>query len=40
MSAGHFGQIWQFLPMYAILVLPYLHGAHYLAKEKGDLCSI
>ena len=27
MSAGHFGQISLFLPLYAILELPYLNGA-------------
>ena len=34
MSAGHFGQIVLFLPLYAILVLPYLHGARDLAREE------
>ena len=34
MSAGHFGQISLFLPLYAILELPYLHGARDLAKEE------
>ena len=34
MSAGHFGQISLFLPLYAILELPYLHGARDLAREK------
>ena len=33
MSAGHFGQILLFLPLYAILELPYLHGARNLAKK-------
>ena len=35
MSAGHFGQILLFLPLYAILELPYLHGARDLAG-KGN----
>ena len=35
MSAGHFGQISLFLPLYAILGLPYLHGARDLAKKGG-----
>ena len=34
MSAGHFGQILLFLPLYAILELPYLHGARDLARKK------
>ena len=34
MSAGHFGQISLFLPLYAILELPYLHGAWDLAKKE------
>ena len=34
MSAGHFGQISLFLPLYAILELPYLHGARNLARRK------
>ena len=34
MSAGHFGQISLFLPLYAILELPYLHGARDLARRK------
>ena len=34
MSAGHFGQISLFLPLYAILELPYLHGAQHLARKK------
>ena len=37
MSAGHFGQISLFLPLYAILELPYLHGAKNLARTKGRL---
>ena len=37
MSAGHFGQISLFLPLHAILELPYLHGARDLAKNKGQL---
>ena len=36
MSAGHFGQISLFLPLYAIFELRYLHLAQFLArKEKG-----
>ena len=35
MSAGRFCQISLFLPLYAILELPYLHGARNLAMEKG-----
>ena len=34
MSAGHFGQILLFLPLYAILELPYLHGARGLARKE------
>ena len=34
MSAGHFGQISLFLPLYAILELPYLHGARVLAGKE------
>ena len=34
MSAGHFGQISLFLPLYAILELPYLHGARDLAMTE------
>ena len=34
MSAGHFGQISLFLPLYAVLELPYLHGARDLAKKE------
>ena len=34
MSAGHFGQISLFLPLYAILELPYLHGARNLARGE------
>ena len=37
MSAGHFGQISLFLPLYAILELPYLHGALNLARKEGRL---
>ena len=37
MSAGHFGQISLFLPLYAILELPYLHGARDLARKKVQL---
>ena len=35
MSAGHFGQISLFLPLYAILELPHLNGARNLANEEG-----
>ena len=34
MSAGQFGQISLFLPLYAILEIPYLHGARDLAREE------
>ena len=37
MSVGHFGQISLFLPLYAILQLPCLHGARNLAKKKEHL---
>ena len=37
MSAGHFGQISLFLPLYAILVLPYLHGARDLARKEKTI---
>ena len=37
MSAGKFGQISLFLPLYAILELPYLHGTRDLAKIKMHL---
>ena len=37
MGAGHFGQISLFLPLYAILELPYLHGARDLARREGRL---
>ena len=37
MSAGHFGQISLFLPLYAILELQYLHGAGNLAQGNGQL---
>ena len=37
MTAGHFGQILLFLPLYAILELPYLHEARDLAEENGQL---
>ena len=33
MSAGHFGQVLLFLPLYAILELPYLRGARDLARR-------
>ena len=35
MSAGHFGQISLFLPLYAILELPNLHEARDLARNEG-----
>ena len=34
MSAGHFGRIPLFLPLHAILELPYLHGAQDLARNQ------
>ena len=34
MSAGHLGQISLFLPLCAILELPYLHGAQDLARKE------
>ena len=34
MSAGYFGQTSLFLPLYAILELPYLHGAWDLARGE------
>ena len=34
MSAGRFRQISLFLPLYAILELPYLHGARDLARNE------
>ena len=37
MSAGHFGQILLFLPLYAMLELPYLHAARDLARKKRHL---
>ena len=37
MSAGHFGQTSLFLPLYAILQLPYLDGARDLAEEEGRI---
>ena len=37
MSEGHFGQISLFLRLYAILELPYLHGAQDLARNKRRL---
>ena len=36
MSAGHFGQILLFLPLYAILELPCLDGARDLAKTQKE----
>ena len=35
MSAGHFGQTSLFLPLYAILELPYLNGAQDLARIRA-----
>ena len=37
MSAGHFGQISLFLPLYALLELPYLDGARDLARIEVQL---
>ena len=37
MTAGHFGQMSLFLPLYAILELPYLHGARDLARREVRL---
>ena len=37
MSAGHFAQISVFLPLYAILELPYLHGARDLARNERSI---
>ena len=37
MSAGHFDQISLFFPLYAMLVLPYLHGARDLARKEGQM---
>ena len=37
MTAGHFGQISLFLPLYAILELPFLHGARNLARKGGTI---
>ena len=37
MSEGSFGQISLFLPLYAILELPYLHGARELARKEGRM---
>ena len=34
MSVGHFGQISLFFPLYAMLELPYLHGASDLARGE------
>ena len=34
MSVGHFGHVSLFLPLYAILELPYLHGARDLARNE------
>ena len=34
MSVGHFDHISLFLPLYAILDLPYLHGARDLARSE------
>ena len=37
MSAGHFGQFSLFLPLYAMLELPYLHGVRDLGRKKVRL---
>ena len=37
MSVGHFSHISLFLPLYAILELPYLHGEQDLARGKRRL---
>ena len=37
MSAGHFGQISLFLPLFAILELPYPHKTRDLARRKLQL---
>ena len=37
MSLGHFGHISLFLPLYAILELPYLHGAQDVAMNEGRI---
>ena len=37
MSVGHFGHVSLFLPLYAILELPYLNGAQDLARKEGRL---
>ena len=37
MGAGHFCQTSLFLPLYAILELPYLEGAQNLARDEGEL---
>ena len=37
MSAGQLGQVSLFLPLYAILKLPYLHGAQDLARRKKGI---
>ena len=34
MSAGHFAQFSLFLPLYAMLELPYLHGVRDLGRRK------
>ena len=34
MSAGLFGRISLFLPLHAMLELPFLHGAHDLARKE------
>ena len=36
-ECGPFGQISLFLPLYAILELPYLHGARTLARKEGQI---
>ena len=37
MSAGHFGPISLFFPLYEMLELAYLHGAQDLAGKEGRL---
>ena len=39
MDAGYFGQISLFLPLYAILEVPYLHRARDLVRNEVRLLS-